>query len=389
MNVAKSVKNRKAVTCEAVKRNGERCKQTRGLVDGLCASHRVAQPAGGVDEFKSILEEVINNTPADGTTKFDLVNGIPTEIPVDVAGDVIQKSEELAQSELAVVSSKYDYVQAAAIIDQYQPLLKYISESAVKDTRELADILVSVVRLTMEETENEWMKTTDVINKLSMKVKHMREDAKNEYGKIPLDIRMDIAALDEEIFQLKNFKAILQASLELHEEAISQEEEEDKQHEEFETRMSRHNGFFKKLKKFFPSMIIAIGAILILLATMAGGDKQPSKEHKANPTPVTVVDEKPVGEHVPADFAGLEKDKYSNPVPAAPVASVNVVVHDGDTLWDIAVKVYGDGTQWTKIYDSNHNTLNADDARNVQQPGHWIHAGQVLHVDLTDSLNDH
>jgi hypothetical protein len=375
------------VTCEAVKKNGERCKQTRGLVDGLCASHRVAAPVGGVEEFKNILEEVLTNPAADGTTKFDLVNGIPTEIPVDVAGDVVKKSEELAQTELVAYNVKYDYVQAAAIIDQYQPLLKYVSESAVKDIRIVAEILVDVVRLSMEETENEWMKTTDTINKLSLKVKHMREDAKAEYdGKIPLDIKMDIDVLDEEIYQLKNFKAILQASLELHEESMVEDEEP----EVFETRASRHKGFFKKLKKFFPAMIIAIGAILILLATLAGGDKEPTKEPKANPAPVTVVNDKPVvSEHVPADFADLDKGKYSNPVPVAPASSVTVTVHDGDTLWDIAVKVYGDGTQWTKIYAANHSTLADADSRNVQQPGHWIHPGQVLHVDLTDSLNDH
>jgi nucleoid-associated protein YgaU len=32
-------------------------------------------------------------------------------------------------------------------------------------------------------------------------------------------------------------------------------------------------------------------------------------------------------------------------------------VQSGDTLWDIAKKFYGNGTDWTKIYDANKSVI--------------------------------
>ncbi|MBO1067890.1 MAG: LysM peptidoglycan-binding domain-containing protein [Dolichospermum sp. DEX189] len=32
-------------------------------------------------------------------------------------------------------------------------------------------------------------------------------------------------------------------------------------------------------------------------------------------------------------------------------------VESGDSLWKIAEEVYGDGTQWTKIYEANRGVL--------------------------------
>ena len=43
-----------------------------------------------------------------------------------------------------------------------------------------------------------------------------------------------------------------------------------------------------------------------------------------------------------------------------------VVVQSGDTLWDIAKRYYGDGSQYTKIYEANKNAI--DDPR-VIKPG--------------------
>ncbi|MFF4907203.1 cutinase family protein [Streptomyces sp. NPDC001260] len=42
---------------------------------------------------------------------------------------------------------------------------------------------------------------------------------------------------------------------------------------------------------------------------------------------------------------------------AASGASHTVVA--GDTLWDLAVKTYGDGTEWPKIYEANRSTIEA------------------------------
>ncbi|HEX5688841.1 MAG TPA: hypothetical protein VFX76_02515 [Roseiflexaceae bacterium] len=33
---------------------------------------------------------------------------------------------------------------------------------------------------------------------------------------------------------------------------------------------------------------------------------------------------------------------------------------DSDTLWDIAVRFYGDGAQWPKIYQANTATIGGD-----------------------------
>ncbi len=39
------------------------------------------------------------------------------------------------------------------------------------------------------------------------------------------------------------------------------------------------------------------------------------------------------------------------------ISSGNYTVIDGDTLWEIAEAVYGDGTMWTKILDANKSDV--------------------------------
>ena len=46
-------------------------------------------------------------------------------------------------------------------------------------------------------------------------------------------------------------------------------------------------------------------------------------------------------------------------------------VQSGDTLWDIAVKFYKDGTKYTKIFNANKDIL--------KDPDH-IYPGQVLKI---------
>jgi|SRR5690554_521809 len=55
-------------------------------------------------------------------------------------------------------------------------------------------------------------------------------------------------------------------------------------------------------------------------------------------------------------------------------------VKRGDTLWAIASKYYGSGTQWRKIWEANKSMLIARDKRNQKTPGHWIYPGQVLTI---------
>lgn len=55
-------------------------------------------------------------------------------------------------------------------------------------------------------------------------------------------------------------------------------------------------------------------------------------------------------------------------------------VKSGDTLWSIARRFYGSGTQWRKIWNvkANKDMLIKRDKRNKTNPGHWIYPGQKL-----------
>jgi nucleoid-associated protein YgaU len=56
---------------------------------------------------------------------------------------------------------------------------------------------------------------------------------------------------------------------------------------------------------------------------------------------------------------------------AAPPAEQSYTVADGDTLWAIAERHYGDGSQYTRIFEANRDQLDNPDV---------IQAGQVLRI---------
>jgi nucleoid-associated protein YgaU len=70
------------------------------------------------------------------------------------------------------------------------------------------------------------------------------------------------------------------------------------------------------------------------------------------------------------------------PRPEPPPAKTHTVV-SGDTLWGIAQKYYGKGTEYTKIYNANkdliENTAKKRGMRNSDN-GHWIFPGTVLAI---------
>lgn len=68
--------------------------------------------------------------------------------------------------------------------------------------------------------------------------------------------------------------------------------------------------------------------------------------------------------------------------PEPPAAKTYTIV-SGDTLWKIATKFLGSGTQWTKIYDANSNVIEAAAkryGRRSSDHGHWIYSGVTLTI---------
>lgn len=62
----------------------------------------------------------------------------------------------------------------------------------------------------------------------------------------------------------------------------------------------------------------------------------------------------------------------STPPPTPPkVESRTYTIKSGDTLWDIATRYYGDGSQYNKIYNANRNVISNPDL---------IYPGQVITI---------
>lgn len=65
--------------------------------------------------------------------------------------------------------------------------------------------------------------------------------------------------------------------------------------------------------------------------------------------------------------------------------STSYEVKKGDTLWAIAAnpKVYGDGKQYTKIYNANKNVIESEAKKHGKKSsnnGHWIYPGTKLTI---------
>jgi len=68
--------------------------------------------------------------------------------------------------------------------------------------------------------------------------------------------------------------------------------------------------------------------------------------------------------------------------PTPPAAKTRTVGGD-DTLWAIAQQVYGNGSDYTKIYEANKDALDAAakaHGKSDSDNGHWIYAGTVLSI---------
>lgn len=86
-------------------------------------------------------------------------------------------------------------------------------------------------------------------------------------------------------------------------------------------------------------------------------------------------------------FVAARKIDTKKPVPPKPRPLTLSVpkthtVKSGETLIAIARKYYNDSNQWRKIWEANKEALIKRDDRNLKQPGHWIHIGFNLKVEI-------
>jgi nucleoid-associated protein YgaU len=64
----------------------------------------------------------------------------------------------------------------------------------------------------------------------------------------------------------------------------------------------------------------------------------------------------------------VKKPEVKQPVVQKPLTGKQYLIVKGDTLWSIAVKQYGSGYEWTRIWKAN---------KAIKNP-HWIYAGNTL-----------
>ena len=327
------MEEKEVVTCKGVTRKGTRCKKTTGLVNGFCPQHRIAQPEGGAERFKQMVKEVLASAPSDGRTKFAFINGQATEIPIE------EEDEETRQ--------------AKRVIEKHRPLWEpYVPESGIEDIHHFAHLLTDVEKMTLEELQKELDRLTKEIDERSLKVKNLILETKLKYGEIPQDTSLDIERQNEEIFQLKVKKGLLFGALESASSLVGTE-----------TSNEKPFSLLKKGSRF----LLALGALLILLLMIFVGEKHFNQFSSEK--------------ILPAETIQNRQETIKEPQKEESTVSVDTyIVQEGDTLWDIAEELYGDGSQWTQIWEVNADLLTSDDSRNLDQPGHWIHPGQILHI---------
>ena len=76
------------------------------------------------------------------------------------------------------------------------------------------------------------------------------------------------------------------------------------------------------------------------------------------------------------------------PRKAKDVPQQSYTVKSGDCLWNIAKKLYGDGSKWKKIYDANKSAIEAvakAHGKRSSSNGHWIYPGTALTIPAKEA----
>lgn len=69
-----------------------------------------------------------------------------------------------------------------------------------------------------------------------------------------------------------------------------------------------------------------------------------------------------------ADFSDVESGSSVTPPKPEASRAETYTVESGDSLWAISERFYGDGNQWSQIYEANRDTIKDPD---MIQPG-WV-----------------
>lgn len=399
---AKEIVAKKQGKCQGTTRKGKSCNH-KAVKDGFCAMHHpekkgrkqveIAQPEDG---FETLVGAVSNPVPSEITedVKVDYVNGQLVEIPT--IKEVDEVIEEVLDHAEEVVAQKEE--GAAEELKSYKDLLVNVPEQFINDNASLTlHIAKNVASLSDEKVMKQSESTTNFINKLSYELKEIRQNAKAEYGKnLPVEETKEIERREREIFILQVEKGMLMARVDEIEsvDVITADDVYDDEPSFFAEWMNRISEFFKKHGQWVGVVALLIPALVVILFGSAEFNELPNDGTSINQTPITVIEEgnvppASVDEVIPTDNA--DKSRFAPVVTEVPAVSVDThVVQSGDTLWDVAEDVYGDGSRWTEIYLANSDTLVDADSRNIDNPGHWIYPGQVLDIPVDNSaLNDH
>lgn len=102
---------------------------------------------------------------------------------------------------------------------------------------------------------------------------------------------------------------------------------------------------------------------------------------------ITFVEKRPLKIYTTKELKIASFTKKTKPRngPETGASSENYVVKSRDTLWGISQVYYGEGIQWTRIYDANAETIEttAQQYGKVDSDhGHWIYPGTALVIPL-------